>query len=906
MQKKMRAASRGRAALALALALLMGRADAQGQTGSASDYLTRTYMSGAADAIEESGFFLGGKCDWYAHFPWNVVPAAGVAVPACLSAAQVCCSPMTPGGCARRSDAACYRGSSDSYATITTLPMGFYLRKSVVPGWLSIPERAIHELLNLPDVVLYYLSEPFRREDGRLRAFGDTIPDAGVGWVASTADASSCTTSSASPDDACPAFCYSGHGGAVWAGECLTSANLWHLALQPNSGNSCQACTPTAGSAHCLGAVDARGADSAHTACAAASSGVTDACLQNRHSVSMPLCSLVGGGADSGWGSPVCLNDAFMRAHGLASVFAAGDNGAVPTDSHLWVGLKLPTSILGAATSSVLQATVVAGAPNACANSLGSEAAKVAVEDSATWNIAEPLSLHGQSIVLQFKTAAYTCGVCASGEGVGRYAFETDVLDIDLGVARCRKCEPAVEIARPRVEYCAGQSTRVVSECAVCPQHEHVSPDKRSDPRQEPFVACVQCPDDSPYRPYPTSEAELSQAGHAWRACGRCAVGTMFNRLQEPPCEALARLELDAVVVSQVSTVIVKVSTSESRENYHSDPNDFTSRGFDLVPVGFFLDRRSDPSLQTIVACDGRCEPFEYSQLCGKLHTTPAETANAMFVRRANGEGQMVLSSTLAPADIQNYEIVPEGQCTSCTPCPHKSFNGVCSSITNSAGSCAACTNPETAAASCKPTDYLHHSSADGCEQTQAREDYSCRDCEEVEKFGDAYYLVIGCGVYATGVVRWQMAADEVGPLEKTCTYGAYIEGGTVASNEAYWRQCSHQGRPHRRKIDVRPRFWGPAYDYLPYCPPGWRVALDPEGTCTEAHVLSGFQRGCCTRCQGRPAGMMQAKDWAECAGSGTEDTQQYVGACESGRYRVEGGADGTSEATCAPCTQCG
>ena len=296
-----------------------------------------------------------------------------------------------------------------------------------------------------------------------------------------------------------------------------------------------------------------------------------------------------------------------------------------------------------------------------------------------------------------------------------------------------------------------------------------------------------------------------------------------------------------------------------------------------------------------------------------------------MYVRSQTNT-QLLLASEALAAEIGSYSIAREGQCTGCTLSSSGYYNGDCSSATNSPGSQRLCKTfaPEA----CNPDEYLYHESTLGCQQTQARTDYECKQCPlvwinaGVTKY--KVFIVVGCGVGATSFMRWHPHQNEqIGGVERPksfeCSYNL------PASDEDFTK-CIHRGQPHALRNPDTQRFWSsageePGTALLPYCRTYWLVDTKTYSECSLPELLtaSEYRPQCCKQCQSSIPGFMKGTEYEDCPGSSTEDLQKWVPSCPSGQYKVDaadadagaGSGSGTDTDTgegdqCVPCTVCG
>ena len=784
---------------------------------------------------------------------------------------------------------ACSRANDAWYATITTLPMAWFVHVRQGDGSLVLAEGGT--VVDLQDYRAVESNTPNLLDGGpRWTAlpddFEDRVRNSGTGY----ADVANRLDMQITDDDGIGASAICRTGGGTTLSPCLTYSQVTRLMLEnsapPNAADSsqqfCQTCT--LGDATCLGDPDMVGGTDS-TPC---QHGITDSCIQNAFSVSAPVCYFIGGGvALSEWGFAKCINHELMRAAGLGSFFDAkeyrstGDTLALTQDIN-WLGLKLPSTILNTAVDQMLAVHLVEGSAKQCSDEWHKPAA-VSVDGANDFSILDftgatgkPLSLHDRSAVLQFKelqcdeflqvhsaligdnaVCHFVCGKCGHGAGTDMLTFKYDK---DMGVAMCRPCIETAEI-RVGIEEC---DNREFSVCQECDAHHGVVDRK-----------CVPCPKNNPYRPTLTAGNMLTPT---WTACTTCGIGFKFDSVHQQ-CEALNRFSL---------------SNLEGEEEYRIGNDDYTSTGFQVAPAGFYVDIDSD-TIRDCDSPDNGCGSHQYKAFCGHHFD------QGMYTKSTPAS----LPTFLPKTQQQSYgtdtrrQVVRSGVCTDCIKCTPPAtyntanpgeFNAQCSSAQNSPGLCTQCRT------TCDDdTHYLAHEHPSGCNQSHARSDYSCELCPFAMKENGQYFLVVGCGT--STFERWTTStlvtsADKLRPGSYTCDYTTTEDSG-----------CMHMGVPHKRRIE-QPRFWGMHTDLLPYCPVGWHVDAEKE-ECSDVNLAQKpWNAECCTQCQATQEGFMKSAQYRTCSGATAIDTQSYVAACESGRYRVESVAD--APAVCHPCTVCG
>ena len=278
---------------------------------------------------------------------------------------------------------------------------------------------------------------------------------------------------------------------------------------------------------------------------------------------------------------------------------------------------------------------------------------------------------------------------------------------------------------------------------------------------------------------------------------------------------------------------------------------------------------RDDLFQQQACKCNNR---HKYAQFCGDYALRDQDAW--MF---ASAGEELRLSLFTDAGMLARYSIIRAGVCQPCLACPLRHFNGACEQ--GREGNCALC----LVLASCTGTHnpYLHHSHAEGCEQTTALSDYECRECQVWAKIGQDYMLLVGCG--DQNLRRWTPTASSFdGVLDVgECKFD---HGDAPASS-----MCRHAGVALERK-----RPFGNFSALMPYCPPGWFFK------CAERSTTAPFDPECCAKCDVCPPEKSKnTATWRACSGASDYDTQSSncVDRCENNMYEVNN--------TCLYCTTC-
>ena len=765
---------------------------------------------GASWFIEEDRTMQ--TCKWWQDvYGWSI-PTDGAQIQSCLY--DTCCN--VESNCMQVHRMACHRPSNAHYVTITTLPLAWFL--------LYTPNHEYTKEENL-DINKFSPQVCAGRSCNAYTDWGDAAtssisPDrdaSRIVWPALPSDFASRLPSTDkiysrtcleiySPDTSINFF---------WKiAPCLNRDSIDKLMFSHNTDTACSTMCEYDNELHnCVGNektyFNKLGFQLEQNRC---TKSINAACLQNKNSVSMPICQLVGGRRDSQWGQPKCISVDFMYNVGLGSIFGERMGNTWTADNEL-IGFKIPSDLAefpGIVMSSILGFQSIPGNIEQCTETIGAKHAETAVlgtyDTFSDLNLANaPISLQDRSLVLKFLRDDFTCGPCPDKQGTDNFAYN---FHAPSGLARCRPCAEHAEL---RVDLSLPCGNRVYSKCQICPQHHRVSNSKVTDTSD----ACALCPDSAPYRPNPKSANEVDNLAQ-WKQCGRCPDlptlhdwtisaprPQMFNRQLLPtPCIRVPHLRLD-FVNNKIQITLDAGGVSSPDAEYYQMPStagtdrSFTSTAFQQVPKGYYLVYAPN-TIQHMshLPCDGDntvCEPFQFRALCGHLFG-----GNDMYVRWGSNAVSVLASqvdtsvNTLTPTS--NYRIVREGKCTDCLSNEIGYYNDECSSATNSAGTSKQCKSVATH--TCEANEYLEHTDIAGCNQTNARSDYVCKPCPVTwitrqEQSQYRIFIVVGCGMAATELERWdkqtvQVIDNVTRPGTVNCLYSASAPD---------INKCTHKGR---------------------------------------------------------------------------------------------------------------
>jgi len=290
----------------------------------------------------------------------------------------------------------------------------------------------------------------------------------------------------------------------------------------------------------------------------------------------------------------------------------------------------------------------------------------------------------------------------------------------------------------------------------------------------------------------------------------------------------------------------------------------------EYVPTALDPDHFRDAEFQQQACrCNNR---HKYAQFCGEYALRDQDA----WMTRSAGE-EVRLSSFTDATELAGYSILRAGVCQPCLACPVRHFNGACEK--GREGNCALCRILASCTATRNP--YLHHSHAEGCEQTIALSDYECRECPVWAKIGQDHMLLIGCG--DQNLRRWRPTASAFdGVLDVgECRFD---HGDAPATP-----MCRHAGVALERK-----RPFGNYSALMPYCPPGWFFK------CAGRPSTAPWDPECCAKCDVCPPEKSKnTATWRACSGASDVDTQSTncVDRCENNMYEVNN--------TCLYCTTC-
>ena len=843
-------------------------------------------------------------CNWWEDiWAWHI-PTTNVNLLDCLP--NECCEPNS--NCMRVSSTACYRASNADYVTITTVPLSWFLLYSKDRQWTRE-----ESLADFPD-----LQVCAGRSCNALAGVSGSWPTLPSNFAVRLPFSGNVYTRTCLERD---------FEGNWQIAECIKQNYISKLMINPSTERQCRTnCDWNTESQNCVG--NPRTYYKPLLYEGQCNSTINAACLQNKYSLSMPICELVGGRLESQWGRPKCINVDFMFDAGLGSIFSHRSGGNTPTPTNEMIGFKIPSSLpsfstIGISMQDILGVQRVDGSAKQCKDGPGASYAKTAqpntYENIANLNLEiAPITLQDRSLVLKLLRDDFSCGPCPHGYGTDDF---NNRFHPSSGLARCRACVTTVEVVQNLFLPCG---SRAYTKCQICPEHNYVTNKQATDTS----TACEPCPKSAPYRPNPIEAAEII-SNSAWRKCDKCPDITtieswqastprpqMFDKQVWPmSCKPVPHLELQKNSASLQVVLNHAVDDTSSREwyqitNIDDDSRDFTTNGFKaLEPGQYLMFAPGSKKHLTSQACDSASNPcgnFQYRELCGHLFD-----GNDMYVR--SGTNSLIQkASTVTEFKLQSkYSIVREGKCKDCTQNTPGHFNGDCSSATNSPGSSTKCKTLDAAepVPPCQPREFLEHSDVLGCEQLYARSDYTCKKCPLVwinSEPSSPYriFIVVGCGINAPNFVRWDprnvvVEGNDKRPKPVTCPY----------TSEADINKCTHRGNIHKLRKDVAAlNFWSipnenPGSDLLPYCPPGWYIdtTTNPE-QCSEENLVNSDQYRpiCCKQCQEQLPGFMKASNYQNCPGSTINDVQTWVPACAAGQWKDE------SAQVCRPCTICG
>lgn len=424
------------------------------------------------------------------------------------------------------------------------------------------------------------------------------------------------------------------------------------------------------------------------------------------------------------------------------------------------------------------------------------------------------------------------CGVCAAGHGTdGSNNFYEKA-----GVHGCRLCQKPAEYESYQLGSICSRSYK---ECRLCGEHSW-----------HDGTNCVPCPINKPKR---------SNGNPIDVDCTTCNIQTEWFHTGSRTCQQIPTREL-----------VIGDDNPHGYEYFHSNQNDLTDVGYSFVMQGYYLDKSSGMRLQ--LPCSTYCSsiPFTFAHNCGTQGTTVYAQNKVTKAIDPWSETQ-----TIAGIDPNNYKIEQAGKCEPCQECSIGNYNDGCG-VNNEDGTCKLCLKKD----SCLDSQYLSHPDDEGCNQTRARSNYECNDCQawEVDP-DDTVWLWVGCGRKPT-ITTWTFTgtiSEQLG----TCAYKSQDSSGDIS-------QCEYRGKTITQRYEMQ-KFWGPYSMRIPYCPKDYFVEL--ARLRAEKQDTEEYDPEYCTLCQSpRVDQRIDESQYRECDGSSSIDTQALgiVNSCEANRYEDE------------------
>ena len=437
--------------------------------------------------------------------------------------------------------------------------------------------------------------------------------------------------------------------------------------------------------------------------------------------------------------------------------------------------------------------------------------------------------------------ANFHCKMCPPN-----YGSDSALFYEKAGVHGCRLCQTPAEYRQTEVgSICSTGYAR----CVLCDEH-----------MQHDGQECVACPPDKPKR----GNFPLDQE------CTTCNLRSEWFHTGNRQCQPVStrRLELHQSDPSGV-------------EYYHSNRIDNTDVGYSTIREGYYLDISTGFRAQ--LPCSAYCtaNAFQFAHNCGSqgetvyvVHTTTKAVGLWSDIRLVPG------------VSAEHYSIKQPGECQSCEECSIGNYNDGCGD-NNADGTCLQCLKNDA----CSDGHYLAHSDDEGCNQTRARSNYACRQCQAWEVDSDnTVWLWVGCGRKTT-MTAWKFSGT-VSVQQKTCAFEA---GDTSADLEI----CQYRGKSITPRYKMQ-KFWGQYTMRIPYCPPGYFVDL--ERLLLERRTTEIYDQNYCSLCATRRVDQrIDESQYRQCDGSTSADTQApgIVNSCEANRYEDE------ASGSCKMCESC-
>jgi hypothetical protein len=462
----------------------------------------------------------------------------------------------------------------------------------------------------------------------------------------------------------------------------------------------------------------------------------------------------------------------------------------------------------------------------------------------------------------------FNCGGCPATQGVLNF-------DPDSGHMQCEECRSpfVLEVAIGLHTGCLGNvlymrsvecdlhavSVRRSAEdplrCHECRTLNAADGFARGSHRPHITDGCMRCVSEARAANTGLAEDVISASCLRCDDCRNCSSSSTFDARQATYCRPLD----DLVVLEFVQwTPELRLA---GRDQYKLD---------EYTPAVLEEDHfRNVLFQQQLCTCNNR---HSFSQFCGDY---AVRDQDAWMTHSEGATRKLSLFTSLS--DLTGFQIKREGECQPCLTCPQKHFNGVC--VQGREGSCALCRVLASCTAVASP--FLHHSQAEGCEQTHALSDYECHECMVWAKFGQLFMLLVGCG--NQNLRRWTPTASAFdGVLEIGECKFEYGVGPAPSI-------CMHAGVALARQ-----RPFGNFSALMPYCPPGWFFQ------CADKASTAPWDPECCAKCEVCPPEQsMNTAEYRPCSGATDYDSQSShcVDRCENNMYEVNN--------TCLYCTTC-
>jgi len=208
------------------------------------------------------------------------------------------------------------------------------------------------------------------------------------------------------------------------------------------------------------------------------------------------------------------------------------------------------------------------------------------------------------------------------------------------------------------------------------------------------------------------------------------------------------------------------------------------------------------------------------------------------------------------------FLIEKKGHEVPCQACEGLYYNAKCRANEGRApDGCQAC----VLESACAPHEFLFHIMPQRCEYPKALTDTECRPCKNSVSAGTGmHHIVVGCGKLP--LPRWNGVTFSIDrqKTESVCDFSDQNLQCQDEDGSLLVQETDHQG------------FASQGPKFLTYCPPGYFI--NAQHVECDSSWDETWDIKCCQRCLGCGSRQKKNKQWVQCSGSLTRDTQD--GAC--------------------------